>query len=56
MYSGYGEVYFEVANVVTWTINEIILESLIFRFMKSNKIEIQRCIMHLKCYIEIHAL
>ena len=34
MYSGYGEVYFEEANVVTWTINEIILESLILDLWK----------------------
>ena len=51
MYSGYGEVYFENANVVTRTMNEIILESLIFGFMKSHKIWIWSNILHSKCYI-----
>ena len=56
MYSGYGELYFEDENVVTRTMNEIILESLIFGFMESNKIGIWSCIVHLKCYIGIHGL
>ena len=38
MYSGYGKVYFENANVMTRTMNEIIIESLIFGFMEINKI------------------
>ena len=38
MYSDYEEVYFENANVVTRIMNEIILESLIFGFIESNKI------------------
>ena len=36
--------------------NEIILESLIFGFMESNKIRIWSGIVHLKCYIGIHGL
>ena len=56
IYSGYGEVYFENTNVVTRTMNEIILESLIFGFMESNKIGIWSCIVHLKCYIGIQGL
>ena len=56
IYSGYGEVYFENINVVTRTMNEIILESLIFGFMESNKIRIWSGIVHLKCYIGIHGL
>ena len=56
IYSGYEEMYFENTNVVARTMNEIILESLIFGFMESNKIGIWSCIVHLKCYIEIHGL
>ena len=56
IYSGYGEVYFENTNVVTQTMSEIILESLIFGFMESNKIRIWSGIVHLKCYIGIHGL
>ena len=56
IYSGYGEVYFENTNVVTQTMNEIILESLIFGFMESKKIRIWSGIVHLKCYIGIHGL
>ena len=51
MYSVYGEVYFENANVVTRTMNEIILESLIFGLIESNKIWIWSNIVHSKCYI-----
>ena len=56
IYSGHGITYFEVINVVKWIMNEIILESLIFEFLKSINIEIWSCIVHLKCYIGIQGL
>ena len=53
MYSDYEEVYFENVNVVTRTINEIILESLIFGFIKSNKIWIWSNILHQNVYLNL---
>ena len=54
IYFGHGIAYFEDLNAMNCIMNEIILECLIFEFMKSKNIGIWCCIVYLRSYDWIH--